>query len=261
MHKEHKTHPLITLLVPLGVSLPLFIVMSMTIRQAVTHHPELASQSFAWITAMGEPDPKWILPLVAGLLGFSNAEHSDRKFEVRRELAEASGAELSAAAVAESAAPAPPSSAMVSPSSVKAPYQPSGPATKVPSPARPPPKSATAPYLQNRKLSTTAVVANEKPKARNEGPRQFGHRIVRGPKVSAQIPGAPGRRPATVTMQPKPISRPGSNPTEKDMVDEQTWLGKMVPQNRQWVHKAITYTLRGASFLVIVVGLQMPAVS
>lgn len=237
MHKKHRTHPTITLLVPLAVSVPLFIVMSMTIRQAVTTYPELAMQSFQWIKHMGEPDPQWILPMVAGMLGFANAEMSDKKFAVRQELADASKAK---GVDVDDASSAPVGSASTTAGL--------GAASSLSSATGPKP---TPPYVQKRRLSSTPVVP-DKPKS---GPKQFGQRRVNRPVIHAQIPSRGPAPPAKVAVRMRAM------PTEADMVEEKTWVAKLVPQNRGWVHKMLTYTMRGASLLVTVVGLQVPAVS
>ncbi len=214
------------MLVPLAVSIPLFIVMSMTIRQAVTTYPELAAQSFAWVEHMGLPDQQWLLPMLAGLLGFGNAEHAGARMEARKEMA------------AATEAPPPPSS-------------PSSPSAPPPS-SRPPTPSSTPPWKQTRKFSTTSVTENK-----HTGPQHFGkRRVAAKPRAVAQIPGAPKPTP-----QPIKATKRVKGPQASDMVEETHWAAKMVPQNREWIQKALTMTLRCASFLVIVVGLQMPAVS
>ncbi|BEJ18109.1 hypothetical protein CspHIS471_0703860 [Cutaneotrichosporon sp. HIS471] len=228
LHKKHSTHPTTTMLVPLAVSLPLFIVMSMTVRQAVTTYPELAAQSFAWIEHMGQPDKMWILPMVAGLLGFGNAEHATSRYEARKETAEASS----------------------SPSSGPSSPPPPSPPSSSPASSPPPPVSATPPWQsKTRKFSTTSVRDDQ-----HSGPQHFGkRRVAAKPRAVAQIPGAP--KPM---LQPVKVKRV-KGPQAADMVEETHWAAKLVPQNREWIQKALTMTLRGASFLVIVVGLQMPA--
>ncbi|KLT42049.1 hypothetical protein CC85DRAFT_285814 [Cutaneotrichosporon oleaginosum] len=230
LHKKHGTHPTTTMLVPLAVSVPLFIVMSMTIRQAVTTYPELAAQSFLWVEHMGLPDKQWILPMVAGLLGFGNAENASVRYDARKEAA--------AAAEAPSSSP---------PSSTPPPSTPSSSPSTRPSP----PPSTTPPWKQTRKFSTTPAQEDK-----HTGPQHFGkRRVAAKPRAVAQIPGAP--KP---TLQPMRATKV-KGPKASDMVEETHWAARLLPQNREWVQKALTTTLRGASFLVIVVGLQMPAVS
>jgi hypothetical protein len=135
----------------------------------------------------------------------------------------------------------------------EAPPPPSSASPSAPPPSsRPPTPSSTPPWKQTRKFSTTSA-SEEK----HTGPQHFGkRRVAAKPRAVAQIPGAP--KPAA---QPIKVTKRVKGPQASDMVEETHWAAKMVPQNREWIQKALTITLRGASFLVIVVGLQMPAVS
>lgn len=97
--KAFQCHPTITALVPAAIHIPLFLILSFSIRQAVlapaaesapipaSDIPALASlgdfiapaspmasESLLWIPTLVEPDPTLYLPFALGLLAFSNAE-------------------------------------------------------------------------------------------------------------------------------------------------------------------------------------------
>lgn len=98
--KAFRCHPFVTAAVPAAIHIPLFLVLSFSIRQAVlapgsdaastipaSDIPALASlgdyiapaspmasESLLWIPTLVEPDPTLYLPFALGLLAFSNAE-------------------------------------------------------------------------------------------------------------------------------------------------------------------------------------------
>ncbi|KAL1406185.1 peroxin [Vanrija albida] len=80
LHKEHGTHPLLTMLSPIAVNIPILIVTSMAIRHAIAvHDSALAAESFLWLPKLGDVDPSHVLPIVGALLMFGNAEVGSRK--------------------------------------------------------------------------------------------------------------------------------------------------------------------------------------
>jgi len=90
--KEHRCHPVATILYPPLVHIPIFLVLSLTIRQAVnTPLPVIdpsssisttilpfAQESFAWLPNLYDTDPYLALPFAIGLMAFSNIEVMQR---------------------------------------------------------------------------------------------------------------------------------------------------------------------------------------
>lgn len=103
--KKYKCHPLPTLALPPLIHLPIFLTLSLTIRQAVTSHlpaasspasdlldpaaldPALAptlpldaplvpfaTESFAWVANLTDSDPTMALPFIIGLMAYGNIE-------------------------------------------------------------------------------------------------------------------------------------------------------------------------------------------
>lgn len=67
LYDEHNINPLMGCL-PLIVQMPIFIA----VYQAVSRTPQLANESFLW-TNLGEPDPYFILPILAGVFTLINS--------------------------------------------------------------------------------------------------------------------------------------------------------------------------------------------
>lgn len=76
LHRQHGTHPTITMLVPLMVNIPILISTSYAIRNALeVPNSPVAAEYVSWLsTTLGEPGPTLILPLLGGCLAFANAE-------------------------------------------------------------------------------------------------------------------------------------------------------------------------------------------
>ena len=66
LYDEHGVNPLMGCL-PMLIQMPIFIA----VYSAVSRTPELATGSFLWVN-LGQPDPYYILPLLAGLFMFAN---------------------------------------------------------------------------------------------------------------------------------------------------------------------------------------------
>ena len=81
VYKLHNINPLAALLSPL-LQIPFFVYMSVDLRKIVNgRDPELAqeltdcpSQVLAWVPDLTEPDPYYILPMVAGAFMYANVE-------------------------------------------------------------------------------------------------------------------------------------------------------------------------------------------
>lgn len=67
LYEEHGINPLMGCL-PLIVQMPIFIA----VYQAVSRTPQLANESFLWVN-LGEPDPYFIFPILAGLFTLLNS--------------------------------------------------------------------------------------------------------------------------------------------------------------------------------------------
>ncbi|GFZ43210.1 hypothetical protein JCM24511_00929 [Saitozyma sp. JCM 24511] len=80
LKRQHRTHPLPTLLAPLAIHIPLLVTLSLSIRRAVeTPGSDWASEAFWWIDKMGEVDTTGILPVVGGVVAMINAELVGRR--------------------------------------------------------------------------------------------------------------------------------------------------------------------------------------
>lgn len=67
LYEEHDINPLMGCL-PLIVQMPIFIA----VYQAVSRTPQLATESFLWVN-LGEPDPYYIFPILAGVFTLINS--------------------------------------------------------------------------------------------------------------------------------------------------------------------------------------------
>lgn len=67
LYEENDVNPLMGCL-PLLVQMPIFIA----VYQAVSRTPQLATESFLWVN-LGEPDPYYIFPIMAGLFTLVNS--------------------------------------------------------------------------------------------------------------------------------------------------------------------------------------------
>lgn len=99
--KKHKCHPLLTALAPPVVHLPIFLLLSLTIRQAAflatppaidlaspggasaaaaehaaspAEYAAFANEHVAWLTSLVDPDPSLVIPFGIGLMAFANVE-------------------------------------------------------------------------------------------------------------------------------------------------------------------------------------------
>lgn len=94
--KEHNCHPLATGLLPALVHIPIFLLLSLTIRQAaglatpapidpasldsmdaltaIPAHAAFANEHVLWLTSLIDPDPTLIIPFAVGLMAFANVE-------------------------------------------------------------------------------------------------------------------------------------------------------------------------------------------
>ncbi|RXK42457.1 hypothetical protein M231_00011 [Tremella mesenterica] len=80
LHKKYHTHPLPTLIGPLAVHIPLLILFSNTIRRALELPlSPMGSETFLWLSQLGQPDGSGILPVLGGMLAFANAEMASRR--------------------------------------------------------------------------------------------------------------------------------------------------------------------------------------
>lgn len=67
LYDKHNVNPLMGCL-PILVQMPIFIA----VYQAVSRTPQLATESFLWVN-LGEPDPYYIFPILAGLFTLINS--------------------------------------------------------------------------------------------------------------------------------------------------------------------------------------------
>ncbi|GHJ86047.1 hypothetical protein NliqN6_2449 [Naganishia liquefaciens] len=97
LFKQHHCHPLATALVPPLIHIPIFLLLSLTIRQAsalatpqpidlssasaasaapipAADYTAFASEHVGWLTSLVEPDPRMIIPFAIGLMAFTNVE-------------------------------------------------------------------------------------------------------------------------------------------------------------------------------------------
>ncbi|KAJ9109557.1 hypothetical protein QFC20_003303 [Naganishia adeliensis] len=92
--KKHKCHPLATALAPPLIHLPIFLLLSLTIRQAAalatpppidlsssldeavptSAYAAFANEHVGWLTSLVEPDPGLVIPFGIGLMAFANVE-------------------------------------------------------------------------------------------------------------------------------------------------------------------------------------------
>lgn len=98
--KKHKCHPLLTALAPPLIHLPIFLLLSLTIRQAaalatpppidlsvpldpsgledapvpVSEYAAFAHEHVGWLTSLVDPDPSLVIPFGIGLMAFGNVE-------------------------------------------------------------------------------------------------------------------------------------------------------------------------------------------
>ncbi|KAJ9123368.1 hypothetical protein QFC22_001567 [Naganishia vaughanmartiniae] len=94
--KQHNCHPLATGLLPAFIHIPIFLLLSLTIRQAaglatpapidpatlesvdslttLPAHTAFANEHVAWLTSLIDPDPTLIIPFAVGLMAFANVE-------------------------------------------------------------------------------------------------------------------------------------------------------------------------------------------
>jgi hypothetical protein len=92
--KQHKCHPLATALVPPIIHIPIFLLLSLTIRQAsalatptpidlttsldapvpTSEYAAFASEHTLWLTSLVDPDPQLVIPFAIGLMAFANVE-------------------------------------------------------------------------------------------------------------------------------------------------------------------------------------------
>lgn len=80
LHAKHRTHPSLTLILPLAVHIPLLVLISMTIRHTLElPGSSMAAESFWWFDTLGQTDGKQILPILGGMLSFGNAELIGRR--------------------------------------------------------------------------------------------------------------------------------------------------------------------------------------
>ncbi|KAJ9090924.1 hypothetical protein QFC19_009350 [Naganishia cerealis] len=95
--KKHNCHPLATGLLPAFIHIPIFLLLSLTIRQAAAlatpapidpsslettadvltslpAHASFANEHVLWLSSLIDPDPSLIIPLAVGLMAFANVE-------------------------------------------------------------------------------------------------------------------------------------------------------------------------------------------
>jgi hypothetical protein len=94
--KQHNCHPLATGLLPAFIHIPIFLLLSLTIRQAaglatpapidpasiesidaltaIPAHAAFANEHILWLTSLIDPDPTLIIPFAVGLMAFANVE-------------------------------------------------------------------------------------------------------------------------------------------------------------------------------------------
>lgn len=92
--KKHNCHPLATALAPPLIHIPIFLLLSLTIRQAsalatpppldlsaaldapvpTSEYAAFASEHVLWLTSLVDPDPQLVIPFTIGLMAFANVE-------------------------------------------------------------------------------------------------------------------------------------------------------------------------------------------
>ena len=70
------------MIAPLAVHVPILITLSLTLRRALElPGSSMASESFLWLTTLGDVDPVGALPLLGAIIALTNAETLGRKRE------------------------------------------------------------------------------------------------------------------------------------------------------------------------------------
>jgi len=159
LHKKHGTHPVLTMAVPFITNIPILLITSLAIRNAI-QMPDtaLVGQSLLWIKDITEPDPHGAMGMIAGCMAFASSEIHN----VRRRRFEKIAAEEAAPSVpAEVDALETPATAAATPTPT-APSAPARTAAKPKLPQRPFSTSATAraaPPTRKRKPASAPVSA------------------------------------------------------------------------------------------------------
>lgn len=223
LHKQHSTHPLITLITPLAVHIPILIITSMAIRHAIAvPDSALAADSFLWIPKLGDVDPEHYLPIIGAMCAFGNAEASSRKrkddeasLEAAAKPKEPSEEEVRAAVATASASPKVKADASLS--------------------AR---LSA-----KGRNFSTSAVRGAAPPRRR---PRAL--------RTAAAEPGPPGQAasPAASESSKAPPKLEEMESLETQAV-QRTFIGRFM--------NGLSFVMRGFAVLFLPIGAVMPSVS
>lgn len=266
LHKQHKTHPIWTMLAPVAVNVPLLIAASWGVRNALVTHPEIAQATGLWFSSFGEPDSSGILEIGTAMLAMGNIELMKRANAVRKQLygsvvdAEGEvqraqqaqqGSVVSDNALAEDSAAAsskPPAPGPAPPSANPQAAQGSRVFGHRPTP---PPASPS----DKRSLSSSPPAAK---KARSRAPRAVSQIPVAG------RPGTPGN-PVEVQI-PSSALRQKRAPTPMPGKDDMTHVTRskafaFAVKDRDRITKGLTNFFSVLAIAIVPIGLWTPSVS